>query len=138
MQPPPNNPVHAKATGIYDTNAKELSLDQRALEGKILLKSNKRIQDIMNNWEETPRDMLEETLKYNRKIWMLFYDTARESKESNHSNELRNNISTLADFIFKREIEILSEPRKEKLAVLISINKQIAAGLMTQTPSAQQ
>ncbi|MGH1403532.1 MAG: flagellar biosynthesis regulator FlaF [Alphaproteobacteria bacterium] len=138
MQPPPNNSPHAKATGIYDTNAKEFSQNQRELEGKILLKSNKRIQEIMDNWDDTPKDTLEETLKYNRKIWMLFYDTARENKESMHSNELRNNISTLADFIFKREIEILSNPQKEKLAVLISINKQIAVGLMTPVQQTEQ
>jgi len=44
---------------------------------------------------------------------------------------MRSNIINLANFVFKREVEILSKPSKEKLDVLININKEIAAGLMT-------
>lgn len=128
--PPPGNTEHAKAANIYDTNAQELTMDQRELEGKILLKSNMRIQKLINDWDNISDDILEETLKYNRKIWMIFYDTARENKENAHTDELRKNITNLADFIFKRELDILSAPEKHKLDILININKQIADGLM--------
>lgn len=62
---------------------------------------------------------------------MMFYDTALENTEGDRPNDLRSNIINLANFIFKREVEVMSAPAKEKLNVLISINREIAAGLMT-------
>ncbi len=53
-----------------------------------------------------------------------------ENPEEDRPNDLRSNIINLANFIFKREIEIMSQPEKSKLDILISINRDIAAGLM--------
>ncbi len=98
----------------------------------MLLKAAGLLQDIQNEWDKMDIEVLGETLKYNRQIWMMFYDTAMENPEGNRPNDLRSNIINLANFIFKREIEIMSEPKKEKLDVLININREIAAGLMSQ------
>ncbi len=125
-----NNP-YSRATGAYDQNAQSHTTDQRELEARVLLKSNKMLKDLVQNWDSVNGEILEETLKYNRQIWMLFYDTAIENKGEDHTSQLRSNIVNLANFIFKREMEILSDPQKEKLDILISINSEIAAGLMT-------
>ncbi len=124
-----NNP-YAQAAGAYDSSAQAHTTNQRELEGRVLLKSNRMLQDIIDNWETRPNDILEETLAYNRQIWMLFYDTALENKEGDRPDDLRSNIVNLANFIFKRELEILANPKKEKLDILININREIAAGLM--------
>ena len=129
MSPNKNNP-YAKAAGAYDQNAQKNTPDQRELEGRVLLKAARMIQDIQNNWDNADREILEATLKYNRQIWMLFYDTALENPEGSRPNDLRSNIVNLANFIFKREMEILSDPQKEKLNVLVNINKEVAAGLL--------
>ncbi|PZO88728.1 MAG: hypothetical protein DI626_01030, partial [Micavibrio aeruginosavorus] len=68
--------------------------------------------------------------KYNRNIWMMFYDTAVEDTVGERPRDLRNNIYNLANFIFKREVEILAKPEKQKLDILISINRDVAAGLL--------
>lgn len=128
---PPNNNPYAKAAGAYDQNAQAHTPNQRELEGRVLLKSAKMISDLQNNWDEVNPELLENTLKYNRQIWMMFYDTALENPEGDRPNDLRSNIINLANFIFKREIEIMSNPAKEKLDILVNINKEIAAGLMT-------
>ncbi len=124
-----NNP-YAKAAGAYDTNAQANAGSQRELEARILLKSNRMMKQLIDGWDQRPKDLLEETLKYNRQIWMLFYDTALENKDGDRPNDLRSNIINLANFIFKREMEILSNPDKKKLDILININREIAAGLM--------
>lgn len=129
---------YAKAAGAYDTNAKDNAGSQRELEGRILLKSNRQIQAVIDNWETRGKDDLEEALKYNRQIWMLFYDTALENKDGDRPNTLRSNIVNLANFIFKREMEILSNPQKEKLDVLLNINREIAAGLMVNNEATAQ
>ena len=125
-----NNP-YAQATSAYDTNAQVNAESQREVEARVLLKSNRMLQQLIDGWDERPADLLEEVLKYNRQIWMLFYDTAIENKEGERPNSLRSNIINLANFIFKREIDVLATPKKEKLEVLISINREISAGLMT-------
>lgn len=126
---PTNNP-YAQAAGAYDQSAQNHTPDQRQLEGRVLLKAAKMIHDMQENWDNVDNDALEDTLKYNRQIWMMFYDTALENPDGDRSDNLRSNIINLANFIFKREVDILAEPKKEKLDVLVNINKEIAAGLM--------
>ncbi|GJL84353.1 MAG: hypothetical protein DHS20C02_01280 [Micavibrio sp.] len=127
---PQNNP-YADAAGAYDQNAQAHTPDQRELEGRVLLKAAKMIQDLQEGWDGINGEIIEETLKYNRQIWMMFYDTALENPEGDRPNDLRSNIINLANFIFKREVDIMADPKKEKLDVLININREIAAGLMT-------
>ncbi len=123
------NDTHSRAAGLYDDNASKFAGNQRELEARILIKSNRMIQQLVTMWDSRPDDLLEETLKYNRNIWMLFYDSAMENKENDRPDALRDNIINLANFIFKREMDILANPDKTKLEVLLSINSEIAAGL---------
>ncbi len=131
----PNNP-HAKAAGAYDQNAQAHTPDQRELEGRVLLKAAKMLKDMQDDWENVNTEIIESTLKYNRQIWMMFYDTAIENPEGDRPGDLRSNIINLANFIFKREVEIMSDPKKEKLDVLVNINREIAAGLMNKPEDA--
>ena len=140
----PHNP-YAKATGAYDTNAQAHAGSQREMEGRILLKSNKQLQAVLDNWDNRAKDQLEDALTYNRQIWMLFYDTALENKDGGRPNDLRSNIVNLANFIFKREMDILADPKPQKIDILININREISAGLMVnnegtkpQSPPTQQ
>lgn len=132
----PGNP-HAHAASAYGDNAQKHTPDQREVEARVLLKSAKALTELQEKWGDKPdRDALEEVLKYNRQIWMMFYDAALENPEGDRPNDLRSNIINLANFIFKRELDILAEPDKEKLTVLININREIAAGLMTKQSEA--
>ncbi|MFP4312686.1 MAG: flagellar biosynthesis regulator FlaF [Alphaproteobacteria bacterium] len=130
---PPNNP-YAKAAGAYGDNAQKNTPDQRELEGRVLLKAAGMIKDLQKNWEtaKNDTDLLEATLKYNRQIWMMFYDTAIENNDGDRPDDLRSNIINLANFIFKRETEILADRERDvtKLDVLVNINKEIASGLI--------
>lgn len=132
MPAKPNNP-YASAAGAYGDHAQKHTTDQRELESRVLLKAAKYMQDLQNDWDNMDNQILSETLKYNRQIWMLFYDTAIENKDGEkRPDDLRSNIINLANFVFKREIEILSAPDKTKLDVLININREIAGGLLDQ------
>ena len=126
----PNNPYSAAASA-YGDNAQKNAPDQRELEGRILLKAAKMIKDLQDDWDNVNSEILEKTLLYNRQVWMIFYDTALENPEGDRPNDLRSNIINLANFIFKREVEVIAQPEKQKLDVLININREIAAGLMT-------
>jgi flagellar biosynthesis regulator FlaF len=138
MQPnkPTNNP-YAQAAGAYGEHAQKHTPDQRELEARVLLKSAKLLQDLRNDWGNANFDIIESTLKYNRQIWMMFYDTATDTDKAGEEarpNDLRSNIINLANFIFKREMEILADKERmnspQRLDALISINREIAAGLL--------
>ena len=83
---PTNNP-YAKAAGTYGDHAQKNTPDQRELEGLVLLKSARMIQDLQNNWDSKNGEVIEETLKYNRQIWMMFYATALENPEGDRPND---------------------------------------------------
>lgn len=134
----PNNP-YAKAAGTYGDNAQKNAPDQRELEARVLLKSARMMKDLQDNWSSVTTDLLDSTLKYNRQIWMMFFDTAAENaKGEERPSDLRSNIINLANFVFKREIDIMADKNRspEKLTVLININKEIAAGLMLKNKGA--
>lgn len=124
-----NNP-YAAAAGAYGTNAQKNASDPREVEARVLLKSAQFMTDLQKDWDNVTSEVLQETLKYNRNIWMMFYDTAIEDTSGTRPKELVNNIFNLANFIFKREIDIMAKPEKQKLDILIGINRDIAAGLM--------
>ncbi len=130
--------AHAAAANAYGTNVQKNTPDQRELEAHVLLKSAKFLSDLQNDWDNVTPDILEDTLRYNRQIWVMFYDNALQNPEGNRPNDLRSNIVNLANFIFKRELEVMAKPDKKKLDVLININREIAAGLMTKPQSEKQ
>lgn len=134
----PSAKDHATAANLYGDNVQRNTPDQRELEAHVLLKSAKFLKTLQEDWDNVSPQILEETLLYNRQIWMMFYETALENAEGNRPNDLRSNIINLANFIFKREIDILSKPNKEKVNILISINREIAAGLMSTPANAQK
>ena len=91
------------------------------------MKAATRLQRIRDDWEGQCAD-LDEALKYNRKLWTVLVSSAT-SPESLLPQQIKQNIGNLALFIFNQTMAMMSEPKPEKLAVLVSINREIAAGL---------
>lgn len=134
---PPNNP-YAKASRQYDTSAKSTTANPREIEARALLRANKQLQALQAKWDSgITAEELTDVLTFNRQIWMMFVDTAIENTGDGHTVELRTNIANIGTFIFKHTIEVLANPKKEKLNILIELNREIAGGLL-QTPAGQQ
>lgn len=123
---PTNNP-YSQAAGVYNKQKKETP-DQRELESHLLLKSASELKTLYDRWEDATVEDVDNILTYNRKLWTVFFDSAIENPDD-RPKALRENIISLANFIFKQTIKILAERDKEKLLVLIDINREIAAGL---------
>src|SRR5262245_22182762 len=115
------------AANAYGAVAKQIA-NPRELEASLLLKAASRLQAIGDAWEEK-RSELGDALLYNRKLWSLFLSSVTE-QDSPLPIEVRQNVANLGLFVMNQTIALLSEPRKEKLGTLISINRQIAAGLL--------
>lgn len=132
---PPHNP-HARAAGAYAQNAQANSDDPRDVEARVLLRAVSKLQDLQRRWGNFTLEELEDVLRYNRQIWMMFLDTAATDETGGRPDALRNNIANLGAYVCKRTLEVLADPKKEKLDILIDINREIAAGLMTKPKAA--
>lgn len=91
------------------------------------MKAAARLQTVKDNWPGASGE-LGHALLYNRKLWTVLVTSATEA-----SNPLplaiKNNIANLGMFIFQRTQDVDLEPAPEKLGILVSINRNIAAGL---------
>ena len=114
------------AAQAYRAVAKQI-VNPRELEADLLLKAASRLQAAHDAWVgKTPE--LDEALLYNRKLWSIFLVSV--TQPDNPLPELvRQNVANLGMFVMNQTLSLMAEPQREKLAPLISINREIAAGL---------
>ena len=105
----------------------------RELEATILIKAATRLQAIRENWEGR-RAELDEALTFNRKLWTILVASVTDA-DNPLPQAIKNNIANLAMFVFERTITVMVEPAPEKLAALVNINREIAAGLRAKPAS---
>jgi flagellar biosynthesis activator protein FlaF len=115
-----------QAASVYAKNA-QATQSPRELEANLLIKAASRLQNIQDDWAIRQPE-LDEALTYNRKLWTILATAATEASNP-LPREIKQNIANLALFIFKRTVEVMAEPKPERLGALININRQIAAGL---------
>jgi len=138
-KPPANSHPYGRASGSYGAQAKKHA-GKRDVEAQVLLKAARKMQELQNGWDQKTPASIEETIRFNRQIWVMFYDNAINSQTGQKPPEpqsLKANIVNLAGFVFKRSMDILADPEREKLNILININREVAAGLMTKPVTSQ-
>lgn len=105
----------------------QATVSPRELEATLLLKAAVRLQSVADDWA-TRESELDDALGYNRKLWMLLVSAV--IKEDNPLPvDIKRNILTLANFIFNQTFRLSAQPVPTGLAVLININRDVAAGL---------
>ncbi|CTQ52289.1 flagellar biosynthesis regulatory protein FlaF [Roseibium album] len=95
------------------------------------MKAAARLQLIKDEWEDASLAEKDDALVYNRKLWSILV-TSATSEESPLPQEIKNNIASLAVYIFKQTMSVMTTDDSEKLASIISINRAIAEGLRAQ------
>lgn len=124
----PANPLNA-----YQ-EVEKATLSGRDLEATVLMRAASKLMDIKNNWDTPTREAeLDEALRYNQRVWTFF-----QSELLNTDNplpaEIKRNLLSLSVFVDKRTFDVMAFPESSKLDILISINKNIAAGLRGNAP----
>ncbi|CAN1545486.1 FlaF Flagellar biosynthesis regulator FlaF [Rhabdaerophilaceae bacterium] len=109
------------------TKTQSLSLSQRELEARALLKAASKLQQLKENWDPSI-SVIEDPLSHNRKVWAIFLGAATE-EDCSLPPEMRKNIIGLSRFVINQCMRILFEPDVKKLDLLIEINQHVAAGL---------
>ena len=96
------------------------------------MKAAARLQLIKDEWSESNLAEKDDALVYNRKLWSILV-TSATSPESQLPQDIKNNVASLAVFVFKQTMTVISTDDPEKLNSLISINRTIAEGLRART-----
>jgi flagellar biosynthesis activator protein FlaF len=119
--------MHHGAAAYASTARITASVNPRELEASLLLKAAARIQTVKDQWPGSNGE-LSHALNYNRKLWTVL-TTSATRPENPLPLPIKNNIANLGVFILNRTIEIEIQPAPEKLSILVSINRNLAAGL---------
>ena len=122
--------MHQNPVNAYTEIQKE-SLSGRELEASVLSRAGLMLKNVKENWGAPDRDQkLLEAIKFNQKVWS-FFQAELSDPENPLPKKLREDILNLSLFIDKRLFEVIAFPDPEKLAIVIDINFNIAAGLRT-------
>jgi flagellar protein FlaF len=113
------------------TDRGDVTTDQRRLEADVLLKAAGYLEQARG----CGAPLLQDALLYNRKLWTMFAAEAADGS-GRLPNALRNNIGSLAVFIFRRTFELMEAPEAAKVDALVEINRAIAAGLLNRAEAA--
>ena len=109
------------------SNTQRTAVSPRDREAMLLIKAASQLQFVKDNWQER-KQTLRDALTFNRKLWTILV-TSIGREENELPIEIKNNIGSLGVFIFRQTMETEHNPVPEKLDSLISINRELAAGL---------
>ncbi len=100
----------------------------RETEGRALLEAARRMAEAQADPGDT--DAIRDAARLNWRLWTIF-QAELSAPDCPMPVEIRQNMLNLCNFIDKRIVDILAKPVSLKLDVLINVNRQIAAGLLT-------
>ncbi len=103
------------------------TVSPRDLEADLLMKAAAKLQAVSDDWLNRSGE-LQDALTYNRRLWTLLVTSATKP-ENPLPQAVKNNIANIALFVFNRTIAVETDSEAAKIAPLININRQIAAGL---------
>ena len=101
------------------------------------MKAVTQLKQTQNNLENLTPEEIDEALAYNRRLWVIFAVSASED-DSSLPLTLRQNIASLATFIFKHMLQMGLRPKAQDFDILIDINRNIAAGLRGYAPTQEE
>lgn len=127
--------MNQNALNTYTTMQKD-TLSGRELEASVLTRAGLMLKTVQENWDALDRnEKLMEAVKFNQKVWS-FFQAELSDPENPLPKKLREDILNLSLFVDKRLFEVMANPIKEKLTIIVDIDFNIAAGLRT-TPEGQ-
>jgi flagellar protein FlaF len=98
----------------------------------VLMKAAARLQAIHDAWDDR-RTELDAALTYNRKLWTILVSSVM-GQENPLPLPIRQNVANLGMFVFNHTLAVMGAPSAERLAILVDINRELAAGLRGMAP----
>ena len=125
--------MFGNAKQAYESGAKATE-SSRELESTALFKCARLLEECRTRWDEPESEKrLDEAIRRNLRLWSHI-QVALVAEDHAMPVSLRVDLLRLSAFIDKKSLDILADPKPEKLQALIEINRQIASGLATVPP----
>jgi flagellar protein FlaF len=106
----------------------------RELEAQLLLRAATRLQAVADGTLTDDADVLT-AIRYNRKLWTILITSA--TAETNPlPAAIKQTVGRLGLFILNHSLRLEMQPARERVHVLVNINREVAAGLRTPAPAA--
>jgi flagellar protein FlaF len=102
-------------------------LTPREAEAAVLLKAANRLHAVRTDWPNQA-NLLNEALNFNQRVWTVISSAAAEPSNP-IPDSLKQNVVSLAVYVFRTTLDAMIEPTIQRLDSLISINHHLAAGL---------
>ena len=115
------------AAQTYKNVARQTS-SPRELEATLLLQAAARLQSVHDTWGQD-RSKLDDALLYNRKLWSVFLSEMTDANNPMPKN-VRQNVANIGLFVMNHTVTAMTDRRPDHLGSLISINRELAAGLL--------
>jgi flagellar protein FlaF len=103
-------------------------LSPREAESAVLLKAAQQLISASHGLANGQPAPLNEAILFNQRVWTLLV-TEATAVENPLPAEIKKGIGSLGVFVLRSCIDVMIEPTAEKIAALVSINNEIAAGL---------
>ena len=116
------------AAQAYGKVARQIATP-RELEANLLLRAAAHLQAVCNEWEDG-RGELDQALLFNRKLWIILMTSATDEGNPLPA-EIRSNVANIGLFVMKQTMVASGQPHPDKLQSLININRELAAGLLS-------
>jgi flagellar protein FlaF len=82
-----------------------------------------------------PHEMLA-AVRVNWRLWTILQAELLDP-DCPLPDDVRGNVLSLAQFVDKHTLDVIAEPKPEKLDILIAINRELAGGLYTSPVAAE-
>lgn len=107
----------------------------RETEGRALLEAARRMAAAQQATDASAD--IRDAVRLNWRLWTIFQSELSTPGDT-VTDDLRVNMLTLCNFVDKRTVEIIAKPEPQLLDALININRNVAAGLLSEPASGQQ
>ena len=123
------------AAKTYAKNAQQIG-NPRELEAQLLMRAAAKLQAVRDGSLVNSEEVVS-AIRYNRRLWIVFGGSVGRP-ENPLPEPVKQNLANLANFIVKHSLslETSTENTADRVGVLININREIAAGLRTQSQAA--
>ena len=115
-------------------NIAQKTANPRDVEAQLLIRAANRLQSIVAGQVAHIEEM-REALRYNRKLWTIL-STSATAAANPLPRQIKENIGNIAMFVLPHCVELEHEPDPKRMASLVNINREIAAGLMSSATAA--
>ncbi|MCJ2142595.1 flagellar biosynthesis regulator FlaF [Methylobacterium sp. E-066] len=116
------------AANAYARTSRSAPMTPREAESAVLIKAAQQLVGASHGLATGDTRPLNEALSFNQRVWTILASEAT-ADENPLPADIKQGICNLGVFVLRNCLDTMIDPTPEKIASLVAINNEIAAGL---------